>query len=75
MTSVKKPGGPLLQKEVKRARKTATLETEMLVNRKMEAGEKRANICRSFGLAPTTVSTLMANTEKKVNVFEIVVRI
>ena len=64
-----------MQKEVKRARKTATLETEMLVNRKMEAGEKRANICRSFGLAPTTVSTLMANTEKKLMNLKLYVRI
>ena len=30
----------------------------------MEAGEKRANICSSFGLAPATVSTIMTNVEK-----------
>ena len=36
----------------------------MVVVRKMEAGEKRANICRSLGLAPATVSTIMATAEK-----------
>jgi hypothetical protein len=36
----------------------------MLVIRKMEAGEKRANICSSLGLALTPVSTIMANAEK-----------
>jgi hypothetical protein len=32
--------------------------------RKMEAGEKHANFCSSFGLAPAAVSTVMANAEK-----------
>ena len=36
----------------------------MVVVRKMEAGEKRANISRSLGLAPATVSTIMATAEK-----------
>jgi hypothetical protein len=36
----------------------------MLVIRKMEAGEKRANICSSLGLAPATVSAIKANAEK-----------
>ena len=36
----------------------------MLVIRKMEAGEKRANICSSLGLALATVSTNMVNAEK-----------
>jgi hypothetical protein len=36
----------------------------MLVIRKMEAGEKHANICSSLCLAPATVSTIMANAEK-----------
>ena len=36
----------------------------MLVTRKMEAGEKRANVCSSLGSAPATVSTIMANAEK-----------
>ena len=43
MTSIKKTDCPL-QKGVKRTRKTVTLETKMLVIRKMEAGEKRANM-------------------------------
>jgi len=30
----------------------------------MEAGEKRANICSSLGLAPATVSTITVNAEK-----------
>ena len=30
----------------------------------MEAGEKRANVCSSLGLALTTVSTITANNEK-----------
>ena len=34
---------PSFAKRVKRTRKTVTLETKMLVIRKMEAGEKRAN--------------------------------
>jgi len=36
----------------------------MLVIRKLECGKKCANICSSLGLAPATVSTVMANTEK-----------
>ena len=32
--------------------------------RKLESGEKRANVCSSLGLAPATVSTVMANAEK-----------
>jgi hypothetical protein len=39
--STKKTDFPLLQKGVKRTRKTVTLETKMLVIRKMGAGEKR----------------------------------
>ena len=64
MTSNKKQIFPLLQKGVKRPRNTVTLETEMLAFRKMEAGEKRANVCSSLGLAPTTVSKIMANAKK-----------
>jgi len=44
MTSIKKTDCLLLQKGVKRTRKTVTLETKMLVIRKTEAGEKRANV-------------------------------
>jgi len=44
MTSIKKTDCPLLQKGVKRSRKTVTLETKILVIRKMEAGEKRADL-------------------------------
>jgi hypothetical protein len=36
----------------------------MLVIRKMEAGEKCANVCSSLGLASATVSTIMGNAEK-----------
>ena len=36
----------------------------MSVIRKMESGEKRSNVCSSFGLALATVSTVMGNTEK-----------
>jgi len=64
MTSIKKKNCPLLQKRVKRTRKTVTLENKMLVIRKMEAGEKHANICSSLGLAPAAVSTIMTNAEK-----------
>jgi len=64
MTSIKETDCRLLQKAVKRTRKTVTLETKMLVIRKMEAGEKRAKVCSSLGLAPATVSTIMANAEK-----------
>ena len=39
----------------------------MLVIRKMDAGEKRVNVCSSLGLGPATVSTIMANTEKYKN--------
>jgi len=49
---------------MKRTRKTVTLEPKMLVIRKMEAGEKCANVCSSLGLAPATVSTIMAEAEK-----------
>ena len=64
MTSFKKTDYPPLQKGVKRTRTTVTLETKMLMIRKVEAGEKRANVCSSLGLAPVTVSTIMANAEK-----------
>jgi len=36
----------------------------MSVISKMEAGEKRGNVCSSLGLAPATVSTIMRNAEK-----------
>jgi len=36
----------------------------MLVIRKMEAGNKRANVCSSLGLALATISTIMGNAEK-----------
>jgi len=49
---------------MRRTRKTITLETKMLVIRKMEADEKHANVCSSLGLAPSTVSTIMTNAEK-----------
>ena len=62
--SIKKTDCLLLQKGVKRTRKTVTLETKMLVIRKMEAGGKRANICSSLGFAPATVSTNMVYGEK-----------
>jgi len=64
VTSSKETDCPLLQKRVKRTRKTVTLETKMLVIRKMEAGEKRANVCSPLGLAPAIVSTAMANAKK-----------
>ena len=63
-TSIKKTDYPLLQKGVKRTKKTVTLETEILVIRKMKAGEKRANVCSYLGLAPATISTIMAKGEK-----------
>jgi hypothetical protein len=40
MTSIKKTDYPLLQKGMKRTRKSATLDTKMLVIRKMKAGKK-----------------------------------
>ena len=36
----------------------------MLVFGKMEGGEKRADVCSSLGMAPATVSTILANAEK-----------
>jgi len=44
MLSIKKTDCPLLQKGMKRTRKGLTLETEILVIRKMEAGKKHANV-------------------------------
>ena len=44
MTSIKNPDCPILQKEVKITGETVTLESKMLVIRKMEAGENRANL-------------------------------
>jgi len=64
MTSIRKTDFPLLQKGVKRTKKTVTLETKMLMIRKMETGEKCANVCSSLGLAPVAVLTVMANTKK-----------
>ena len=49
---------------MKRTRKTVTLETKMLVIRKIEVGEKCANVCSSLGLVPATVLTFMENAEK-----------
>jgi len=60
---MKKTDFPLLQKGVKRTSKTVTLETKMLVIRKMEAGEKRANVCSSLGLAPATVTFFLMSSE------------
>jgi len=65
MTSIKETDCPVLQKGVKKTRKTVTLQTKMLVIKKMAAGKKHANICSSsLGLALATVSTIMANTKK-----------
>jgi len=64
MMSVKKTDCPLLQKGVKRARKTVTLKTKMLVVIKIEDGEKRANVCSSLVIAASNVPTIMANAEK-----------
>ena len=36
----------------------------MLVIRKIEAGEKRGNVCGSLGLAQAIVSTIMAKAKK-----------
>jgi len=44
MMSIKKADCPLLQKGVKRTRKTVTLQAKMFVIRKMEVGEKCANL-------------------------------
>lgn len=48
----------------KKIRKSISLDTKMLVITRMESGEKRASVCRSLTLAPTTVSTIMRNAEK-----------
>jgi len=40
MTSIKMTDCPLMQKGVKRTRNIVTLETKMLVIRKMEAGKE-----------------------------------
>jgi hypothetical protein len=64
ITSIKKKDYTLLQKEVKRKRKTVNLEAKMLVIRKTEAGEKRSNIGSSLSLAPATASTIIANVGK-----------
>ena len=64
MMSIKKTDCPLLQKGVKRTKKSVTVKTKKLVIIKMEAGEKRANVCSSHGLAPATISTIMGNAEK-----------
>jgi len=44
MASIKKTDCLRLQKGVKRTRKNLTLENKILVIRKIEAGEKRANL-------------------------------
>ena len=61
MTSTRKTGFPLLQKGVKRTRRTVPLETKILVFRKMEAGEKRANDC-SY---PATVTFFLKSSEPR----------
>ena len=48
----------------KKKGKIVTLEPKILVIKKMEAGEKRANVCSSLGLAPATVLRVMANAKK-----------
>ena len=51
----------LFYKKERKEQGRLTLQTKMLVIRKMEAGGKRANVCSSLGLA---VATVMANAEK-----------
>jgi len=63
MTSIRKTDCPLFQKGVKITWKILTLETKMLVIRKMEAGEKRANVCSFLGLAPATVTFFLMSSE------------
>ena len=62
-TSIKNADCPLLQKGVIRTWKTVTLETKMLVIRKMEAGEKHVNVCSSLGLAPAAVTFFLVSSE------------
>jgi hypothetical protein len=64
MTSIRKTYCPLQQKGVKRTRKAVTLETKMLVIRRMDAGKTRANVCSALGVAPAAVSPIIANAEK-----------
>jgi hypothetical protein len=60
---------------VKRTRETVTLETKVLVIRKMEAAEAHANVCSSFGFAWATVSIIMASAEKiKYRIFRSIAR-
>ena len=51
----------LFYKKERKEQGRLTLQTKMLVIRKMEAGGKRANVCSSLGLAVATVTT---NAEK-----------
>jgi hypothetical protein len=64
MKSVKKMDCLILQKGSKRTRKVVTLDNKMLMIRKIKAGENRANFFSSLGLAPATVSTIMAKAAK-----------
>ena len=65
IASFKKKNFPRLQKGVKRTRRTVPFETKILAIRKMEAGEKRANVCRSLGLAQTTVTLFLMSSEPR----------
>ena len=65
LIKIKKRDCPLLQKGVKRTRKVVTLETKMLVIRKMGAGEKHANVGSSLSLAPATVTFFLVSSEPR----------
>jgi hypothetical protein len=63
ISPIKKTDCPLLQMGMKRKRKSLTLESKMLVIRKMEAGKKRANVRSSLGLALGTVTFFLMSSE------------
>jgi len=65
MSSTKKTDGPLLQKGIKRTRKSLTLQTEILGIRKMEAGKKCANVRTSLSLALATITFFLMSSEPR----------
>jgi hypothetical protein len=64
MTSIKKDKLSFFARSSEKTRKIVALETKMLVIRKMEAGEIRANVRSSLDFVPTTVSPIMTHAEK-----------
>lgn len=54
----------------KKKRKQFTLKEKMDILKEVDKGRKNADVARSFGLVPTTLSTIIKDREKIIKLYE-----